>query len=70
MHPKEMAKFWKENGIKLWGRILYIYDVNDEIAGNCKNYLDILKSDGLKEYKEIEIKLGLGHGILFSLLKE
>jgi len=66
----EMAKFWKENGIKIWGRVLYIFDTKDEIAGSCKSYLDILKSDGLKEYKEIEVKLGLGHGILYSPLKE
>jgi len=67
---EQMAKFWKANGIKLWGRVLYIFDTNDEIAGSCKNYLGILKSDGLKEYKEIETKLGLGHGILYSPLKE
>jgi len=23
---EEMAKIWKENGIKLWGRVLYIFD--------------------------------------------
>ncbi len=67
---EEMAEYWKENGIKLWGKVLYIFDTNDEIAGSCKSYLDILKSDGLKEYKEIEVKLGLGHGILYSPLKE
>ncbi len=67
---ERMAKFWKENGIKLWGKVLYIFDTNDEIAGSCKSYLKFLKSDGLKEYKEIEVKLGLGHGIIFSPLKE
>lgn len=67
---ERMAKFWKENGIKLWGKVLYIFDTKDEIAGSCKSYMDILKSDGLKEYKEIELKLGLGHGIIFSPLKE
>ncbi|VAX20268.1 hypothetical protein MNBD_IGNAVI01-766 [hydrothermal vent metagenome] len=67
---RHMAKFWKDNKIKLWGKVLYIYDINDEIAGSCKGYLDILRSDGLKEYKEIEVKLGLGHGILYSPFKE
>jgi hypothetical protein len=67
---EEMAKIWKENGIKLWGRVLYIFDEKDEIAGSCICYLDILKSSGLKEYKEIEVKLGLGHGILYSPFKE
>jgi hypothetical protein len=67
---KKTAGIWKENGIKLWGKVLNIYDVNDEIAGSCTCYLDFLKSSGLKEYKEIEVKLGLGHGILYSPLKE
>ena len=66
----EMAEYWNENGIKLWGRILYIYDNADEIAGSCKDYIDSLKSEGLTDYKEIEVKLGLGHGLLFSPLKE
>jgi hypothetical protein len=67
---EQMASFWKENKIILWGKILYIFDTNDEIAGSCESYLDILKSDGLKEYKEIEVKLGLGHGLLYSPFKE
>jgi hypothetical protein len=67
---EEMGKIWKENGVKLHGRVLYIFDTKDEIAGSCKNYMDILKSDGLKEYKEIEVTLGLGHGLLYSPLKE
>jgi hypothetical protein len=66
----DMAIFWRGNGIKLWGRVLYIFDTKDELAGSCKCYLDDLKSDGLKEYKEIEVTLGLGHGILYSPLKE
>jgi hypothetical protein len=52
---KETAKIWKENGIQLWGKVLYIFDTKDEIAGSCSCYLDFLKSDGLKEYKEIEV---------------
>ena len=67
---EEMANYWKENEIKLWGKVLYIFDADDEIAGSCKSYLDVITSDGLKEYKEIETKLGLGHGILYSPLKE
>lgn len=67
---KRMAEFWKNNNIKLWGRVLYIYDYKDVIAGSCNDYLDILTSEGLKEFKEIEVKLGLGHGLLFRPLKE
>lgn len=66
----DMADFWKENNIKLWGRVLYLYDEKDEIAGSCKNFLDELKSDGLKEYRECALHLGLGHGILYAPLEE
>lgn len=62
----ELAKIWKDKEIKLWGRVLYIYDIKDEIAGSCKAYLDFLAGVGLKEYKEIRVELGLGHGILYS----
>jgi len=65
-----MARAWKEEGIKLWGKVLYIYDYKDEYAGSCKDYLDILRSEGLKEYKEIELKIGLRHGLLYKPLKE
>ena len=66
----EMAEYWNENGIQLWGRVLYIYDCADEIAGSCKDYLDNLQSGGLTEYKEVKVELGLGHGLLFLPLKE
>jgi len=66
----KMAKFWQKNEIKIWGRVLYIFDTKDELAGSCKNYLDIIRSAGLKEFKEIEVTLGLGHGILYLPLKE
>ncbi len=39
---KEMAAYWKKNNIRLWGKILYIYDSEDRIAGSCKPFPDIL----------------------------
>lgn len=67
---ERMGLYWKKNNIKLWGRVLHIYDYNDSIAGSCKNIIQSLKSKGLTEFKEIETKTGLGHGLLFKPLKD
>lgn len=66
----DMAKMWKENNVQLWGRVLYIFDTSDELAGGCNGYMETLKSEGLTVYKEIELKLGLGHGFLYAPMKE
>ena len=60
-----MASYWETNNIQLWGRVLYIHDRSDGIAGSCQPYMKTLRSKGLKEYKEIELNLGLGHGFLY-----
>ncbi len=67
---REMAAYWKKNNIRLWGKILYIYDSEDRIAGSCKPFPDMLKGPGLKEYRELELKMGLGHGILYAPHRE
>ncbi len=67
---KGMATFWQKNGIQLWGRVLYLYDRSDTIAGSCREYLTFLKSPGLRAFKEIETQLDLGHGLLFRPIKE
>ncbi len=67
---RRMADYWARNNVHLWGNVLYIYDSSDVIAESCKKFLDSLKSKGLKHFKEIELNLGLGHGILFRPIKE
>ncbi len=67
---KYMAGYWRKNNVHFWGRVLYIYDSSDIIAGSCGGYMKLLKSPGLTEFKELELKLGLGHGMLFRPLKE
>ncbi len=65
-----MASYWEKNNVHLWGRVLYIHDKSDGIAGSCQPYMKFLQSKGLKEYKEIELNLGLGHGFLYKPYKE
>ena len=48
--------------------MLSIYDVNDEIGQTCQKFFD--KATGLNRHREIELKVGTGHGILYQPLKE
>ncbi len=59
---------YKKVGIDLWGAILSVYDVNDDVAGTCSDFFK--KSTGVSKKKEVVLKLGLGHGILYRPMKE
>jgi hypothetical protein len=52
----------------LWGSVLSIYDSKDDWAGTCRKFFE--QSRGLKRREELELKLGLGHGLLYRPLKE
>ncbi|UCH94426.1 MAG: alpha/beta hydrolase [Candidatus Aminicenantes bacterium] len=54
--------------IDLWGNILSIYDEKDELVGSCEKFFQ--GSIGINKHKEIELKVGTGHGILYKPLKE
>ncbi|MBV9210001.1 MAG: alpha/beta hydrolase [Acidobacteria bacterium] len=58
----------RRHEIDLWGNVLSIYDINDEIGQTCQKFFD--KATGLNRHKEIELKIGIGHGILYQPLKE
>jgi hypothetical protein len=67
---EQMALFWEKNHIQLSGQVLYMVDEADRIAGSCKKYRDLLKGSNLMNFKEITLRLGLGHGVLYRPLKE
>jgi hypothetical protein len=67
---EQMLKFWEKYDIILWGNVLSIYDEKDNLVGSCSKYFDFCKGKGLRNYKEIELKIGTGHGILYKPLKE
>lgn len=52
--------------IDLHGNILSIYDVNDHIGKSCQPFFD--RATGLARSKEIELKIGTGHAILYEPL--
>ncbi len=54
--------------IDLYGNVLSIYDVNDEFGRTCQKFFD--GSAGLNKQKEVELKVGTGHAILYKPMKE
>ncbi|MCA1615487.1 MAG: alpha/beta hydrolase [Acidobacteria bacterium] len=58
---------YRENKVDLHGRVLSIYDA-DDLGVSCAKYYK--QSTGLKQSGEIEVKRGLGHGLLYKPYKE
>ncbi len=56
--------------IRLYGNVLSIYDRGDPMAGSCQDLFHASEGGGLSRYAEIELQLGLGHGILYRPLDE
>jgi hypothetical protein len=54
--------------IDLHGNVLSIYDVNDEFGETCQKFFD--RSTGLNRQKEVELRVGTGHAILYRPMKE
>ena len=53
----------------LWGNVLSIYDYKDGTgAGSCRRFF--AQATGLSRSRELVVKLGLGHGLLYRPLKE
>lgn len=52
--------------VKFYGNILSIYESSDSIGRSCSIMRD--KSDGINDYKEIELNTGLQHGFLYRAL--
>jgi hypothetical protein len=53
----------------LAGNVLSVYDYKDNKgAGSCAGFF--AKSRSINQHKEIELKLGLGHGILYQPMEE
>ncbi|CAN5795122.1 hypothetical protein BH20ACI3_BH20ACI3_06120 [soil metagenome] len=53
----------------LYGNILSVWDYRDDTgAATCKR--SFAQAAGVNRHKEVEVRLGLGHGILYRPLKE
>jgi len=58
----------RTHNIDLHGNVLSIYDMNDEFGRTCQPFFD--KATGLNRRKEVELKIGTGHAVLYQPLKE
>jgi hypothetical protein len=54
--------------IKVWGRILSVYEASDEVGRSCASLFT--KSGSTGERAEIEINIGEGHGAFYRPHKE
>lgn len=54
--------------VDLYGNVLSIYDYRDEFGETCRKFFD--KATGLNKSKEIVLKLGTGHAVLYKPLRE
>ncbi len=58
----------RTHDIDLHGNVLSIYDVNDEFGRTCQPFFD--NATGMNRRKEVELKIGTGHAILYRPLPE
>ena len=54
--------------LNFYGNILSIYDEKDQLVGSCQSFFT--QSTGISRHKEIKLKVGTGHGIVYKPLKE
>ena len=52
----------------LYGNILSIYEASDSRNGSCEAEY-FRRSEGINQFKEIKLKTGLGHGLLYKPLR-
>jgi hypothetical protein len=58
----------KSMDLNFYGNILSIYDEKDQLVGSCQSFFQ--QSTGINRHKEIILKVGTGHGIVYKPLKE
>lgn len=68
-NPDEVQRLLTE-GIHLYGNVLSIYDRGDPLAGSCQDLFQFSEGRGLSRYAEIELQMGLSHGILYQPMDE
>ena len=53
----------------LWGNVLLVWDYRDDTgAATCEKFF--ARSTGLNRHREVELRVGFGHGILYRPLRE
>ncbi|NOX38665.1 MAG: alpha/beta hydrolase [Calditrichaeota bacterium] len=68
-NPRTLAA-WKQQGVRLRGRVLSIHEASDPIGNSCRELFSASRGNGLTAYQEIELHTGLAHGVLYRPLPE
>jgi hypothetical protein len=64
-HPDVVSAFYQE-GVRLHGHVLSIYDRVDEWAGSCQELFTASEGLDFSGFEEIVLEIGTGHGILYQ----
>ena len=68
-HP-DQVRFFIQEGISLEGKVLSIYNSNDQFAGTCQELFAFSKGSGVSRFDELVLEIGIGHGILYQPFDE
>ncbi len=68
-NPRTLAA-WKQQGIRLNGRILSIHESSDPIGNSCQDLQKASGKKGITAFQEIELQTGQAHGVLYRPLPE
>jgi len=60
-----MLEYWETHSICITGRALSIYEASDDLAKSCDE-LAARCSSWVTRYQEIELGLGVGHGMVYQ----
>ena len=65
-----MLDLWQTRDICVRGNVLSIFDEKDKLAGSCREFFRLCEGSGLRGHREVELKVGTGHGIVYQPLEE
>ena len=63
---ESIAEILKKTNVKLSGRVLHVYDYKDVLSASGEKFINEFKGKEFSDFKEVELKMGLGHGILYK----
>lgn len=68
-NPENLELFIQDQ-IFLYGNVLSIYDLSDELAGSCHELFFRSEGKGVSNYEEVVVNVKTGHGMLYKPLDE
>ena len=63
-----LEKYLEDENLKLYGNVLSIHDLSDKLSITPALYFQ--RSEGLGNFKQITLDLGIGHGLVYKPYRE